>query len=218
MAEPKNLCGGTFGAIYDFYIEREWLARLVGRTIWGIDISPMYASMSAIGRLADGATILDIPCGGGVALRGLRVDQRVRYIAVDLSDDMLGRARRRAGARALNQIETVSADMRALPFSDAIADLCLSYSGLHAVADPEETVAEIVRCLKPGGELVGSMFLLEGTRRQQFLIERGQRRGQFGRCGTSADLRRWLTKAGIADPTVEPECGFVVFRGHKNPG
>jgi ubiquinone/menaquinone biosynthesis C-methylase UbiE len=216
MAESVNVCAGPFGAVYDFYIEREWLSRLVGRAVWGVDVSPMYASMDSVGRTDNGATILDVPCGGGVALRALHADRHVRYIAVDLSEEMLARAKRRAGGRSLSQVEFVSADMCALPFADATADLCLSYSGLHAVADPEAAVSELARCLKPGGELVGSMFLSKGTRRQRFLIGRGRRRGEFGMCGTSADLRRWLAKAGITEPIIEPETGFVVFRGHKN--
>ena len=50
-----------------------------------------------IARLAeapDGTVILDVPCGGGVAFRGLRPGQRVRYVAADLSPVMLGRAPR----------------------------------------------------------------------------------------------------------------------------
>jgi len=217
VAEPKNLCGGVFGGVYDFYIEREWLARLVGRGVWGVDVAPMYASMQAIASLPDDAVILDVPCGGGVAFRGLRSQQRVRYIAVDLSEDMLERARRRARAHALEQVETLNADMQALPLPSELADLCLCYSGLHAVADPQATVAEMVRCLKPGGELIGSMFLLEGSRRQRFLLKRGQSRGEFGRCGTREDLQCWLTAAGLLDATIEPAQGFVIFRGRRGP-
>jgi SAM-dependent methyltransferase len=115
VSDPKSLCG-AFGAVYDFYIEREPLARLVGRTVWGIDVSAMYASMAAITQLPEGATVIDVPCGGGVAFRALRADQQVRYIAVDLSEEMLGRARRRAVGRRLSQVETVAADMLALPW------------------------------------------------------------------------------------------------------
>jgi ubiquinone/menaquinone biosynthesis C-methylase UbiE len=82
--------------VYDFYIERNWLMRLIGRVVWGIDASVLYTSMEAISRAGDGATILDVPCGGGVALRALRPDQYVRYVAADASEKMLARAERRA--------------------------------------------------------------------------------------------------------------------------
>jgi hypothetical protein len=38
MAEQvPNVCAGPFGSFYDFYIERPWLVRIIGRAIWGID-------------------------------------------------------------------------------------------------------------------------------------------------------------------------------------
>src|ERR1035438_3386316 len=45
-----NVCAGPFGAVYDFYIERDWLMRLIGRVVWGIDASVLYTSMEAIRR------------------------------------------------------------------------------------------------------------------------------------------------------------------------
>jgi ubiquinone/menaquinone biosynthesis C-methylase UbiE len=211
VASDRNVCAGPFGAVYDFYIEREPVSRIVGRVLWGIDIRPMYRSMNVIGEQADGATILDVPCGGGIALRGLRPDQQARYIAVDLSEKMLNRVRHRAATRGLDPIETVRADMAALPLSDATVDLCLCYSGLHIVEDPQAVLAEIARCLKPGGELVGAMFLLEGSRRQRFLMRRGQQRGEFGVSGTSEDLRTWLKAAAFTDISIDRNDGFAVF-------
>ena len=189
--------------------------RAVARVVWGIEMSVLYASMEAIGRVGDGATILDAPCGGGVAFRALRSDQDVRYIAADLSEEMLARARRRAKKRSLDRVEFAVADLCALPFADGQADLFLSYSGLHMLEDPERAVREIGRCLKPGGELVGTVLLAEGSRRARTLSGIGRRRG-YPLPPSGHDVRRWLTAAGIAEPTIEPERGFAVFRGHKN--
>ena len=209
-----NVCAGPFGAVYDFYIERDWLMRLIGRVVWGIDASVLYASMDAIRRAQNGARILDVPCGGGVALRALRPDQDVRYIAVDVSKKMLERAKRRAKRRSLSQVEFVLADMRALPFNDGEADLVSCYSGLHMLEDPEPAVRELARCVKPGGELVGTTFLAEASRRQQALFELERRRGN-PTPPRRDDLRHWLHEAGIADVVIEPERGFAVFCGRK---
>jgi ubiquinone/menaquinone biosynthesis C-methylase UbiE len=188
--------------------------RAVGRAVWGIDVSVLYASMEAISRAEDGETILDVPCGGGVAFRALRPDQDVRYIAADLSEEMLARARLRAKGRSLNQVEFHVADMRALPFADDEADLFLSYSGLHMLDDPEPAVSEIARCLKPGGELVGTTLLAQGSWRQRTLFEIGRRRG-YGVPPSGEDLRRWLEVAGMAEPVIQPERGFAVFLARK---
>jgi ubiquinone/menaquinone biosynthesis C-methylase UbiE len=211
-----NICAGPFGAFYDFYIERPWLMRSIGRAVWGIDASVLYASMELIPQVADGATIIDVPCGGGVAFRALRADQDVRYIAADLSEKMLARATRRARARSLNQIEFVAADMTALPFADGQADLFLSYSGLHMVNDPGRALSEIARCLKPSGRLIGTTFLSGGTRRARALFGIGGRRGHAVP-PRREDLHRWLISAGIAEPRIGPHVGFAAFSGYKPP-
>jgi ubiquinone/menaquinone biosynthesis C-methylase UbiE len=209
-----NVCAGPFGAVYDFYIEHDWLMRLIGRVVWGIDASVLYTSMEAISRAGEGATILDVPCGGGVALRALRPDQDVRYIAVDVSEKMLERAEHRAKRRSLSQVEFAVADMRALPLADGEADLVVCYSGLHMLDDPEPAVRELTRCLKPGGELLGTTFLAEASRRQQALFELERRRGN-PTPPRREDLRDWLQKSGIAEAVIQPERGFGVFRGRK---
>jgi ubiquinone/menaquinone biosynthesis C-methylase UbiE len=175
----------------------------------------LYRSMEAIRGAQNGAVILDVPCGGGVALRALRPDQDVRYIAVDVSEKMLERAKRRAERRSLSQVEFAVADMRALPFPDGEADLVVCYSGLHMLEDPQPAVRELARCLKPGGELVGTTFLAEGSRRQQALFEL-DRRGGNPSPPRREDLRDWLDKAGIVEVAIEPERGFAVFRGRKS--
>ena len=217
MPDVTNVCAGPFGAFYDIYIERPRLAQLIGRIAWGVDIAPLYRSMAAIGALPDGATVLDVPCGGGVALRALRPGQRVRWIAVDIEPAMLARCERRAHQRGLHDgaLELVQADMRALPLPDATADLCLAYSGLHMVTEPEAAIAEIARCLKPGAELVGSTFLAAGSWRQRKLLGHGEDTGVNGVLCTSAELRGWLADAGIEDVTVSPDRGFAIFRGRR---
>jgi ubiquinone/menaquinone biosynthesis C-methylase UbiE len=214
MNATPNICAGPFGAFYDIYIERPWLMRAIGRTLWGIDISVLYTSMEPIGRAGDGATIIDVPCGGGVAFRALRPEQDVRYLAGDISEKMLARARRRAQRRSLRQIELLTADMTNLPFPDESADLCLSYSGLHMVDDPERAVSEIVRCLKPGGQLIGTTFIADGTRRARALFATGNRRGH-PLPPRREDLHSWLLKAGIAEPAIWPQSRFVAFGGVK---
>lgn len=209
-----NVCAGPFGSFYDFYIERPRLMRLLGRAVWGIDASSLYTSMEAIGRAAPGSTIVDVPCGGGVAFRALSPGQDVRYIAADLCPKMLGRAERRARKRSLDQVETVAADMCALPFADAEVDLFLSYSGLHMVADPEGAVREIARCLKPGGELVGTTFFADGSRRARALFALGARKGH-ALPPRREDLRRWLGSAGLTDVEIGPQPGFAAFSAGK---
>ncbi len=216
MAEVPNVCAGPFGAAYDFYIERPRLMQLIGRVVWGIDSSVLYSSMEPIGRAPAGATIVDVPCGGGVAFRALSPEQDARYLAADLSPKMLKRAGRRAEARSLRQVELLSADMTELPFADGEVDLFLSYSGLHMVDAPEQAVAEMARCLKPGGQLIGTTFLADASRRARALFKAGSFSGH-PLPPRREELRGWL-EAGFDDPTIGPQAGFVAFGGRKSAG
>jgi ubiquinone/menaquinone biosynthesis C-methylase UbiE len=214
VGRTPNICAGPFGALYDFYIERPRLMQVIGRTLWGIDTSVLYNSMDQLAEIGDGNTVLDVPCGGGVAFRALSSERDVRYVAIDIDERMLARARERALRRGLSRVEFAAGDMLALPFDDGEADLVLSYSGLHMVSDPERAVRELTRCLKPGGHLVGTTFLAGGTRRARALLGIGARRGHPWPPARE-DLVHWLTDAGIADAQVGPQPGFAAFSGRR---
>jgi SAM-dependent methyltransferase len=214
--QVPNACAGPFGAVYDFYIERPWLMRAVGRAVWGIDASVLYTSMAAIEDAAPGSTIVDVPCGGGVAFRALRPERDVRYIAADLDPKILRRAERRARKRGLGQVEFVTADMTALPFADGEADLFLSYSGLHMVSDPAKAIAEIARCLKPGGKLVGTTFFSDCSRRARRLFEIGRRSGHPVPPGRE-EVASWLETGGLENAAIGPQPGFAAFSARKGP-
>ncbi len=170
--------------------------------------------MAALQTLPAGATVVDVPCGGGVALRELDPAHDIRFIAVDASSAMLDRLRAKAAKRSLTQVETVEADMRELPLPDASADLVCSYSALHMIDDPQTAIAEIARVLKPGGRLLGSSFTQEGARRKRRLFQAGERRGHAVPPRDGATLRRLLEAAGLRDVELDGD-GFVVFSARR---
>jgi ubiquinone/menaquinone biosynthesis C-methylase UbiE len=199
MPEQRSIWGGGVagwgGGAYDFAVEHEWLARPAGLALWGTDTRMLYDSFRTIGELPDGSAVLDVPCGGGVALRGLRPGQSLRYVAADLSADMLARARTRAATLGLDDIEFVEADIERMPFDDNEFDLCVSFNGLHCLPDPAAAVREIARCVKPGGRLVGDSLVHGAGLRQDLALHVGRRAGVFGASGTVDELRDWLADA-----------------------
>ncbi|MGV0656167.1 class I SAM-dependent methyltransferase [Mycolicibacterium thermoresistibile] len=190
--------GGRFaGGLYDFGVEREVLARPAGLLMWGTDTRLLFDSIRRIGDLPDGTAVLDIPCGGGLALRGLRHGRRLRYVAADISADMLARAQRRAATLGRTDVRFVVADIERMPFGDGEFDCCVTFNGLHCVPDPAAAVAEIARCVKPGGRLIGDAVVRGAGRRQDALIAVFRRAGVFGPGGTTDELQGWLTRAGF---------------------
>jgi ubiquinone/menaquinone biosynthesis C-methylase UbiE len=203
--------GKIGGAVYDYAVERERLARVAGFALWGTDTRLIFDAIRKLGDVPDGAAVLDIPCGGGLALRGLRPDQRIRYVAADISPDMLARARRRAAELGRNDIEFTTADIEHMPFADGEFDLCVSFNGLHCLPNPAAAVREIARCLKPGGRLVGDAIVRRAGVRQDMVITVFQRGGGFGPSGTADDLRRWLLDAGLRVDRVQRSGAAVHF-------
>jgi len=199
-----------FGAAFSAYMERPRLSRLIAKLFWGSDVRPYYASMAAVAQVPEGGTVVDCPCGAGPAFRGLEPGRAVRYLAVDLSPSMLRRAQRRADARALSGVEIIQADATTIPLPDDSADLVLSYWGLHCFDDPAAALREAGRILKPGGRLVGSTFVLGGSRRRgRLLVKPG--RGDFGNPGTAGETVRWLEEAGFPDPTTLASGSMLYF-------
>jgi ubiquinone/menaquinone biosynthesis C-methylase UbiE len=91
----NRLFARTIGASYDWAMERQAVARRFGRLVMGADVNRVYRAMGVIAEIPDGSAILDVPCGGGIALRELRDAQQIRYVGVDISPAMLERARGR---------------------------------------------------------------------------------------------------------------------------
>jgi ubiquinone/menaquinone biosynthesis C-methylase UbiE len=197
--------------VYDSVVENELLAGVLGRVIWGVDLSAFFAEIARLADEPDGTAVLDIPCGGGVAFRGLRPDRRLGYVAADLSPVMLRRARKEADRRGIHWIEFTEADVEALPFEDDAFDLCVSYTGLHCFPDPAAAVVEIARVLGPGGELRGTCVIKGAGFRQDAFVRLAQAAGVFGPSGTVAELESWLAAAGVVDMSVQRDGALAYF-------
>jgi SAM-dependent methyltransferase len=214
MANPSAAwqAGHPWSHVYDFFVERESLARVAGRLAFGTDTRLLYDAIESLGDLPDGSAVLDIPTGGGVALRGLRRDQDIRYVAADIAPAMLARAQRVARERGLDEhVEITSADVERMQFGDGEFDVCVSFAGLHCFPDPAAAVEEIARVLKPGGRFTGSVFLKGRGYRYMPAIVGGQLSGVMGPSGTREDLERWLADAGFEQPRIELSGAIAYF-------
>lgn len=198
-------------AIYDAGVKHDSVARVGAWAMWGTDIRPMFADIVRLADVSVGASVLDIPCGGGLAFRGLRTGQAVRYIAADISPYMLQRARREAGRRGVQDaIEFVEADVTALQFPDASFDFCVTYNGLHCLPDPRAALAELVRVLRPGGTLRGTSCVTGRGPRKDALIAMSRRAGVFGNPPHTGEIEKWLKELGLDVVTLE-RSGAVEF-------
>lgn len=150
------------GAGFHFHTGRP-LARRLGYAATDVDPLPDSAveSFAGVGnpfslrRLGRGERVVDVGSGGGfdsfVAAGQVGDDGRV--VGVDMTPEMLARARRAAGALGLANVEFRESLAESLPVEDGWADAVISNGVINLCADKQTVFAEIHRVLRPGGAL-----------------------------------------------------------------
>lgn len=208
-----------WASFYDWSVEHPRAGGAFWRLGIGSDLRRLYDAAAEIGRQPAGSAVLDVPCGGGVALRGLRAGQGVRYVAADIAQAMLDRTMAAARQHGVaDQVEPRIADVGALPFADGEFDLVVSFTGLHCFPDPHRAVLELGRVTQAGGVLTGSALLntppLSHAGLRTIPLRRvGRLSGLLGPSATGAEVRRWMAEAGFTDITLEMSGAMGYFRG-----
>ena len=203
-----------WASFYDWSVEHPRAGGVLWRLGIGSDLRRLYAAAAEIGRQPAGSAVLDIPCGGGVALRGLRPGQDIRYVAADIAQAMLDRTMDAARERGVvDQVEPRLADVGQLPFDDGEFDLVVSFTGLHCFPDPHRAVLEMGRVTHAGGVLSGSALLNDTGVRMVPLRRVGRAAGLLGPSASRDEVQRWLAEAGVGDLTLEMSGAMGYFRG-----
>jgi arsenite methyltransferase len=114
------------------------------------------ANPHVLGRIDEGATVLDLGCGAGTDLliAAQMVGPEGHVIGVDMTPGMLRLAM--ASAREMgvaDRVELHESLIESLPLPDAEVDIVISNGVIDLVPDKDAVFAEIDRVLKPGGRL-----------------------------------------------------------------
>ncbi|GAA0251833.1 hypothetical protein GCM10009000_080320 [Halobacterium noricense] len=130
--------------------------------------------------------VVDVAGGTGRAAKAIDAEER---IVLDASKKMLAQARGRGLAR-------VRGDASRLPLDSESTDAVVISDALHHVGDAEESLAEVVRVLKPGGVLVVREFN-PATIRGKLLVRGEHAIGMNSVFFTPEELARMLADAGL---------------------
>jgi arsenite methyltransferase len=113
---------------------------------------------TAVASLAPGETVLDLGSGAGIDcfLAAREVGPSGRVIGVDMTPEMIERARANAATGGYENVEFRLGEIEALPVADASVDVIISNCVLNLSPAKERVLAEAFRVLKPGGRVMVS--------------------------------------------------------------
>lgn len=201
-------CCGPVGAN-----SSEELARMAGYSLAELQSAPDGANMGlgcgnphAIAALRPGEVVVDLGSGGGFDcfLAARQVGGSGRVIGVDMTAEMVEKARRNAVIAQCGNVSFRLGEIEYLPIPDGVADVVLSNCVVNLSTDKAQVFREACRVLKPGGRLaitdIVAMGDLPETVRQDIQLHAA--------CVAGAEridvLEAMLREAGLQHISIRP--------------
>ncbi|MBP6581945.1 MAG: arsenite methyltransferase [Chromatiaceae bacterium] len=179
-----------------------------------LDLMPAGADMGlgcgnpgAIAALRPGEVVADLGAGGGIDafLAAREVGAAGRVIGIDMTPDMVSKARHNAERGGFANVEFRLGEIEYLPLADASVDVILSNCVINLSPDKPQVFREAFRVLKPGGRLAISDVVATAELPPEWRDDPKLHSGCMAGAARIEDLEALLTKAGFTRIAIQPK-------------
>jgi arsenite methyltransferase len=165
---------------------------------------------TALACLKEGETVLDLGSGAGFDcfLAAKKVGPKGKVIGVDMTPEMLERARKNAVIGGYKNVEFLEGEIEALPLKDETVDVVISNCVINLSPDKEQVFREIYRVLKKGGRFMISDIVLEKPLPKKLSDSIGAYIGCIAGAVVKDGYLDAIRKAGFSDLLIVDESQF----------
>ena len=168
----------------------------------------------AIAAMRPGEIVVDLGSGAGFDcfLAAQQVAPAGRVIGVDMTREMLKKARDNAARAGVANVEFRLGELEHLPIADNTADVVISNCVINLVPDKEQAYREAFRVLRPGGRIAISDVVNIARLPAELACDETLLCGCVAGAASADQIERWLVRAGFVDIriTVKPESRELV--------
>ena len=190
----------------------------------GANMGLSCGNPTAIANLAPGQVVVDLGAGGGFDcfLAGPKVGARGRVIGVDMTPQMLSKARHNiAGYRestGLDNVEFRLGEIEHLPIADDSVDVVISNCVINLSPDKPQVWREIQRVLKPGGRVAASDIALHQPLPEAVKAQAEALIGCIAGAVRVDEYGAMMRDAGFSDVRLTPKPDYIqALAQHKDP-
>ena len=175
---------------------------------------------TAIAALQPGETVLDLGSGGGFDcfLAAGRVGAEGRVIGVDMTPEMVSKARKNAEQGGYANVEFRLGEIEHLPVADSSVDVIVSNCVINLSPDKRAVYREAFRVLRPGGRLAISDVVTTAPLPEELRSDPALLAGCVAGAMQVDELEAILHEAGYADIRIEPKAESREFIRQWAPG
>lgn len=175
---------------------------------------------TAIAALTPGEVVLDLGSGAGfdAFLAADKVGDNGLVIGVDMTSEMLAKARENAAKIGADNISFRLGEIEHLPVADSTVDVIISNCVINLSTDKPQVFAEALRVLKPGGRLAISDVVATAEMPEEILGDLDLYSCCVSGASTIDKLRAMLEEAGFVDVKIEPKDESREFIREWAPG